>query len=171
MVRIPLEHIVRDLRVQQHGVISIEEAIGLVKKLDYYSLHLLHSPAADAGSEDSENNSAGDNPEYFLNQDEQPLHYERLQYNEVKNNPPAFEAEEEEYHPPAEDTARELLTTEEATETFVEVQYAAVLHSRGDVNHEERRKLQWWIWMNPVEFKLLEALYSLTREVNYAPAG
>ncbi len=153
------------------GIMSIEDAIGLVQKLDYHSLHSLHSPAAETAFEDGENDSTGDEPGYFLNTDGRPLHYEALHYDEAKKSPPVFVADEEEYKAPAGDTERELLTIEEATATFVDVQYAAVLQSSETVNHEDRRKLQWWIWMNPVEFRLIESVYALTREINYAPMG
>lgn len=147
---------------------SIQEAIGVVKKLDYYSLSSL---VVDAEEEYHREDIASSTPEYHLSREEQPLAYQPRHYEEINTSPPIFASEEEEYYPPAKGTERELSTVEEAREAFMEVQYAAVLQSPGEVNHEQRRKLQWWIWFNPIEFRLLESTYALTRDVNYAPVG
>ena len=65
------------------------------------------------------------------------------------------------------DIASELLTADEAQETFKCIQYAALTGSKSEVDAEERRKFDLWIKFNPTLFQLLEATYGLTRDVNY----
>ena len=70
---------------------------------------------------------------------------------------------------PVGDTETEMLTTEEAQETFVDIQYSAAVGAASEVNSGERRKFDLWIKFNSAFFKLFESMYAVTREVDYRP--
>jgi len=67
------------------------------------------------------------------------------------------------------DIETENLTTEEAEETLIEIQYAAVIGTSNDINSEKKRKFDMWIKFNSALFKLFESSYALTRNVDYKP--
>lgn len=95
------------------------------------------------------------------------LDYEKLWYGE--KTPTKYEPEEEYWVPsPKTENETEMLTNEEAQETFMEIQYATMLGTLSDMNMIQKRKFDLWIKFNPALFKLFELTYSVTREVNYA---
>ena len=61
----------------------------------------------------------------------------------------------------------ELLSNEEAEETFLNIQYAYLLGQSNDISLDQRRKFHWWIKENPALFNLFENMHALTRDVNY----
>src|SRR3989344_3925978 len=96
------------------------------------------------------------------------LDYESSWYKHSKSS--LFESEEylaadQEFY----DSEAEILTTEEAEEALIEIQYAAVSGTPHEVDSETRRKFDMWIKFNPALFRLFEASYSLTRNVDYRP--
>lgn len=95
------------------------------------------------------------------------LDYEKLWYGESKALPAAYGAEQEYAAEMPADSASDMLTVQEAEETFMNIQYHAILGQVNDVNGEDRRKFSLWIAFNPALFKLFESLQGLTREVNY----
>ena len=97
------------------------------------------------------------------------LNYEKKWYKE--NAFSQFESEEE--HETSEvlaaDAETEILSSEEAKETMVEIQYASLLGSSHQVDSEKREKLSWFIQFNVSAFKLIESVYGLSRDINYSP--
>lgn len=93
-----------------------------------------------------------------------------LDYKDLFNGPvkekPVLEAEKYSAEALNVETEREMLTTEEAEETFERIQYSSMLGTASDVSAEERRKFDWWIKFNPSYFAVFLA-NSLTRDVNY----
>ncbi len=67
----------------------------------------------------------------------------------------------------ASDIESDVIAPEQAEETFKNIQYAALTGTKSEVDGEERRRFDWWIKFNPVLFQLMEAMYGLTRDVNY----
>ena len=96
------------------------------------------------------------------------LDYEKLWYGERKAIPAGYAAEQEYAVEMPADTASDMLTTQEAADTFMEIQYHAIQGNVYEVNGEDRRKFSLWIAFNPALFKLFESLHGLTRDVNYA---
>lgn len=96
------------------------------------------------------------------------LDYEKLWYGESKAIPAGYSAEQEYAAEMPVDTTSDMLTVQEAADTFMNIQYHAILGNVNEVSSEERRKFSLWIAFNPALFKLFEALQGLTREVNYA---
>lgn len=84
-----------------------------------------------------------------------------------KNKAGVLVPEQESKYSSATDIESELLTADEAQEAFKDIQYAALAGSKSDVDADERRRFDLWIKFNPALFKLLEATYGLTRDVNY----
>lgn len=98
-----------------------------------------------------------------------PVDYIKLWYD---GNPPSAKfALEGEYlaHSANLETEQEMITTEEAEQTFVNIQYATVLGVAHNVDSTERRKFDFWIKFNPALFGLFESLHSVTKDVNYKP--
>lgn len=97
--------------------------------------------------------------------------YEQLWYGEKRIHdrpPPEFEQRGDyALEIPAGDVEREMLTLQEAEETFMDVQYAALTGVQTDISSEERRKFQWIILFERWFFNLLESSYALTRNVDY----
>lgn len=105
--------------------------------------------------------------EQFYNKEQ--IRYEQSLYKQTRSS--LFESEEEyaaeenEFH----DTEAEILTTEEAEDALIEIQYASVIGTSREINSEKKRKFDMWIKFNPALFKLFEASYALTRNVDYRP--
>lgn len=95
------------------------------------------------------------------------LDYEKLWYGENKSLPAAYDVEQDYATEMPVDTTSDMLTVQEAEETFMNIQYHALLGNVNEVNGEERRKFNLWIAFNPALFKLFESTRGLTREVNY----
>lgn len=114
------------------------------------------------------------NTHYFLGEEqflaEQFYKAPALDYQELFNGQakekPTLRAEEYSAEALNVETKREMLTTEEAEETFERIQYSSLLGTASDVSAEERRKFDWWIKFNPSYFAVFLA-NSLTRDVNY----
>lgn len=70
---------------------------------------------------------------------------------------------------PANDTEVEMLSTEEAQATFVDIQYSTIIGAASEVSSTERRKFDLWIKFNRSFFNLFESMYAVTREVDYRP--
>ncbi len=100
------------------------------------------------------------------------LDYGQLFYG---GHPPSAEfAPEDDYwvvEASTADTEQGIITTEEAEQTFKEIQYAAATAQHFSVNFDDKRKLDFWIKFNPAYFALFETLHTTTRDVNYAPPG
>ncbi len=96
--------------------------------------------------------------------------YEKLWYGESKAIPAGYSAEQEYAAEMPADSASDMFTVQEAADTFMDIQYHAILGNVNEVNGEDRRKFSLWIAFNPALFKLFEATQGLTREVNYAVA-
>ena len=96
------------------------------------------------------------------------LDYEKLGYGEHKAVPLRYDAEQE-YEKQAQggDTQSDMLTTQEAAETFMNLQYHAIQGNVNEVSSEDRRKFSLWILFNPALFKMFESQQGLTRDVNY----
>lgn len=105
--------------------------------------------------------------EQFYNKEQ--VKYEQSLYKQSRSS--SFEPEEE--YLAGEDefyyAEAEVLTTEEAEETLVEIQYAAVLGTSNDVSYEKKRKFDLWIKFNSAMFGVFESTYALTRDVDYKP--
>ncbi|MFH1827777.1 MAG: hypothetical protein ABH824_00810, partial [Nanoarchaeota archaeon] len=67
------------------------------------------------------------------------------------------------------DTKSDMISTQEAEETFKEIQYANALGKPYDVDSEKARKFDFWIKFNPDLFGFFESRYALSRNVNYNP--
>lgn len=65
-----------------------------------------------------------------------------------------------------ETSESEMLSLEEAHETHLKMQYAAVLGSQSDISPSDRRKFDLWIKFNPSYFSIFKA-GAFTQEVNY----
>jgi hypothetical protein len=65
------------------------------------------------------------------------------------------------------DTHSETMSTEEAKEMLVSVQYAQVLGSMTELNHEKRRQFTNWVAFNKDLMGLFHTLYSVTGDVDY----
>lgn len=96
------------------------------------------------------------------------LDYETLGYGGSKAVPIGYAAEQDYESPIPDDAQSDMLTTQEAAETFMNLQYHALQGNVYEVNAEERRKFSLWIAFNPALFKLFESLHGLTRDTNYA---
>lgn len=94
------------------------------------------------------------------------LNYETIFYGPAREQFPAFGPEKMYSADDFREEESELLTTEEAEETFEKIQYSSMLGTASDVSAEERRKFDWWIKFNPSYFAVFLA-NSLTRDVNY----
>lgn len=62
----------------------------------------------------------------------------------------------------------DMISTVEAGDTFLEIQYAAAVGAHSEVSLETRRKFGLWVKFNPALFKMFETMYTLTSDVNYA---
>ena len=101
-------------------------------------------------------------------QEQAILSYTPLMYKEEKQEF-SFNAEDEYWSSAAvKDTEAEALTTEEAESMVVDVQYATVLHSTGELDHTERRKFAMWVTFNTTYLNLFHSLNALTGDVNYS---
>ncbi len=69
----------------------------------------------------------------------------------------------------ANDTDAEILTTEEAEQALIEIQYAAATGDHFVVNCEMKRKFDMWIKFNPALFSLFKSLHEITSNVDYRP--
>ena len=98
------------------------------------------------------------------------IDYVRMFYGESKSSS-QFESEDEYFTvvASADDTEAEFLSTEEAESALVNIQYATVAGSSLEIDSETRRKFDMWIKFNPALFKMFEAFYSVTGDVNYRP--
>ncbi len=95
------------------------------------------------------------------------LGYEKKWYKEGALS--QFEAEEE-YEASqmvSSEAETEILSSEEAKEVMVEIQYAAMLGSTQQIDPEKREKLQWYILTNSSLFKLMERMCGIGGDVNY----
>ncbi|MBI2572565.1 hypothetical protein HYV86_01785 [Candidatus Woesearchaeota archaeon] len=99
------------------------------------------------------------------------LDYETLWYGPSNKKGTSFESSEEYWtgNVRMSDVESEMLSTMEAKEKFVEVQYASVMGERFTMSSTEKRKLDMWIKFNPELFSMMEQSYGITRDVNYAP--
>ena len=97
------------------------------------------------------------------------LNYEKKWYKE--NAFSQFESEEEYETSEAvsAEVETEILSSEEAKETMIEIQYASLLGSPHQVDSEKREKLSLYIMFNIAAFKLMENVYGLGSDVNYNP--
>ncbi len=96
------------------------------------------------------------------------LDYEKLWYGEGKSISAGYVQDKDYVSEVSSGTDSDMLTIQEAEETFMEIQYSAIFGNIYQINGEERRKFNLWIAFNPALFKLFESLQGLTRDVNYA---
>ncbi len=96
------------------------------------------------------------------------LDYEKLWYGERQDHSAEYALNGEYVSEMPSGAESDMLTVQEAAETFMDIQYHALLGNVYEVNGEERRKFNLWIAFNPALFKLFESLQGLTRDVNYA---
>lgn len=103
-----------------------------------------------------------------LQYDAPALDYVKLWYGEKETGRAEYvsgaEAVAEAWH----EGESEILTVQEAAETFMDIQYHALQGNVYQVNAEDRRRFDLWIKFNLALFKLLESTQGLTRDVNYA---
>ncbi len=99
------------------------------------------------------------------------LDYETLWYGPADKKGTVFESQEEYWtgNVRMSDVESEMLTTMEAQEKFIDIQYSVVIGERFSTNSIEKRKLDMWIKFNPALFSMMEQSYGVTRDVNYAP--
>ena len=60
------------------------------------------------------------------------------------------------------------MTTEEAEETLISVQYATVLGTMSEMNVEKRRQFANWVTFNKDLMGLFHSLYAVTADVDYS---
>ena len=96
------------------------------------------------------------------------LDYETLGYGGSKIVFAGYDAEQDYEAQIPDDAESDMLTTQEAAETFMNIQYHAMQGNIYEVSGEDRRRFSLWIAFNPALFKLFESLHGLTRDVNYA---
>lgn len=75
---------------------------------------------------------------------------------------------EQEESSSSSDTASETMSTEEAEEMLIDIQYAAVLGTLNDLNHDARRRFANWVIFNPALWRLFHANYAVTGDVDYS---
>ncbi len=97
--------------------------------------------------------------------------YAALWYGADTKEKGAFELKDEYWvtSVPTNDTETEMLSTDEAQATFVDIQYSTIIGAASDVNSTDRRKFDLWIKFNRAFFNLFESTYAVTREVDYKP--
>ena len=61
-----------------------------------------------------------------------------------------------------------IISNQQAEKTMIRVQYSAVTNNFEMVLYQEREKLAHWVKFNPVLMRLFEALYGVTREIDYS---
>ena len=96
--------------------------------------------------------------------------YVKLFYGDTGARPPVLAAEDEyrETSNLATDVDAECLTTEEASKTMMDIQYATMLGATHEVNLRQRKKFDTWIKFNSALFKMMESMHSVTSDVNYS---
>ncbi len=163
-----LEHII--------GEASIINAIALVRDLDYHSLSSLTNTFSNDASELEQelSNSSSSTITYTINPElttqTASIDYGQLLYGDQKTTPPSFKLDDDYWSTTAvADVQSEMISHEEAQQTIVGIQYAAVLGNSTEINSEERRKLNLWILFNPAQFKMAESMYAVTSNVDYGP--
>ena len=163
-----LEHIIQET--------SITDAISLVCDLDYHSLSTLTNTSSTESSELeqrlSDNSSTtitySINPE--LTVQTASINYEQVWYGDRNTTPASFALDGDYWSTTAvSDVESEMISSEEAQQTIVDIQYAAVMGNSMVMNSEERRKLNLWILFNPAQFKMAESMYAVTSNVDYRP--
>lgn len=99
----------------------------------------------------------------------QVLDYEKLFYspNSVKANGNIMEGIYSSSRT-LEKNESDMISTVEAGDTFLEIQYAAAVGAHSEVSLETRRKFGLWVKFNPALFRMFETMYTLTSDVNYA---
>ncbi len=97
--------------------------------------------------------------------------YAALWYGADTTEKAAFELKDEYWVTsiPSRDTETEMLSTEEARATFIDIQYSTIIGAASEVNSTDRRKFDLWIKFNRAFFNLFESTYAVTREVDYRP--
>ena len=97
------------------------------------------------------------------------LNYEKKWYKEGAFSQFGAEEEYEAVEAVAAEAEREILNSEEAKETMVEIQYAVMMGSPHQVDQEKLEKLSLFILFNISTFKLIESACGLSRDVDYSP--
>ena len=96
------------------------------------------------------------------------LDYEKLWYSERTSSKSAeAEEESEEVEETSWDTECEYINNQEAEKTIQDIHYAAVLGTVYDVDEDRRSDLDLWIMFNPELFKLFEASYAISQDIDY----
>ncbi len=102
--------------------------------------------------------------------DSSPLDYTQLFYGENKQKSSTFESDDVYWTEAViNDVKTDVLTTQEAEKEFFSIQYSSAAQMWTSVNQEQKRRFDMWIKENPAMFKVFEALYSVCREMDYAP--
>ncbi|MFH1276418.1 MAG: hypothetical protein ABIH82_04875 [Candidatus Woesearchaeota archaeon] len=65
----------------------------------------------------------------------------------------------------------ETMETEEATATFMDIQYAKMTGSQSSVNFRDRNRLDMWIKFNKDVFGMLQHSVALTQDLDYSRVG
>ncbi len=94
---------------------------------------------------------------------------EKLWYGEVRKAPPEYQLEGEGSWGFAIASETEAISTEEAGDLFVKIQYEAACNAVGEVSNDDRRKFDLWIKFNRALFGLFESTQAFTNNVNYGP--
>lgn len=95
------------------------------------------------------------------------LDYETLGYGGNKAVSAGYAAEQDYESQIPDDAESDMLTTQEAAETFMNIQYHALQGNIYEVSSEDRRKFSLWVAFNFAIFKMIESQQGLTRDVNY----
>jgi hypothetical protein len=97
------------------------------------------------------------------------IDYVKMFYGEGKK-PFNFESEDDYWAEMAlSGVETDELSVVDAQETMRDIQYAAALNTLSEVSQESKRRFDMWIKFNPGMFAAFESLYSLTKDVDYAP--
>lgn len=67
------------------------------------------------------------------------------------------------------DGGSDMLTEEQAKESFKEIQYATMVGDRFKINSDQRHKFDQWIKFNKSLFQMYEVMHGMSKEVDYRP--
>lgn len=155
---------------------SIVEAVVAVSLVDYRALPELSSSLSDSHEteekeldleitlDDSNADYSSLNPALFESYYDLSAEYQQMFVADSTSYVSSKSNSEEE----PSDTASETLTSQEAEETIIDIQYANIAGTRMDVNFDQRKKLVNYFLFNPIEGRLIHALNRLTDDVDYS---
>jgi len=101
------------------------------------------------------------------------IDYIKLFYGDTGKIPPVFAQLSDIYaeNSGKSDVVAETMKNEEATATFMEIQYAAVTGAQSSISFRERHRLDTWIKFNKDLFGILRHSVALTQDIDYSRVG